>query len=69
MFKFQIVFMTMIILGMALFVFAPSVGTISYISAGLCVIGLLGNIILTFIRARRIAKEQQKAQSENEKAD
>ena len=67
--KLQIAFMAIMIIGMAIFIFAPGVGTISYISAGLCVVGLLGNIILTFIRMRKAIKEQEKAQAENDKAE
>lgn len=69
--KVQIALMLLVIIGLALFIFVPGVGMLSYISAGLCVVGLLGNVLLSFIHFRKLLKEQEKAEKakEEEKAE
>ncbi|MDD6188976.1 MAG: hypothetical protein PUB32_05290 [Clostridiales bacterium] len=62
--KVQIVFMCVLILGMIVFVFSPGVGTVSYVAAGLCLLGMVGNIILTMYHMRKMLKENAKAEAE-----
>lgn len=62
--KVQIAFMCVLILGMIVFVFSPGVGTVSYVAAGLCLLGMVGNIILTMYHFRKMLKENAKTEAE-----
>lgn len=53
----QIIFLLILIAGMFIFVITPGIGTLVYIGAGLCVVGFIGNLIITLPRLKQMKNE------------
>lgn len=60
----RILFFIILIAGMILFLFAPGVGTMAYVGAACCFIGLLGSIIFTIPQIKKLKSEIAQADEE-----
>lgn len=60
----RIIFFIILIAGMVTFLFAPGVGTMAYVGAGLCLLGLLGSIIFTIPQIKKLRGEIAQADDE-----
>lgn len=66
--KLQVFFLIFLVLGMFLFLFSTSdsnnIDMLAYVSAGLIVVGLIGNLILSFINLKKMRKLNEEADEE-----
>ena len=60
----RIIFFIILVAGLFTFLLAPGVGTMAYIGAGLCVVGLLGSLIFTIPQLKKIRSELAQADAE-----
>ena len=60
----RIIFFIILVTGMVLFLFAPGVGTMAYVGAALCVLGLLGSLIFTIPQIKKLRGEIAQADDE-----
>jgi len=60
----RIIFFIILVAGLFTFLLAPGVGTVAYIGAALCVVGLLGSLIFTIPQLKKIRAELSQADAE-----
>ena len=60
----RIIFFVILLSGMVTFLFAPGVGTMAYVGAALCFVGLLGSLIFTIPQIKKLRAEISEADDE-----
>ena len=60
----RIIFFIILVAGLFTFLLAPGVGTMAYIGAALCVVGLLGSLIFTIPQLKKVRAELAEADAE-----
>ena len=60
----RIIFFIILVVGLFTFLLAPGVGTMAYIGAALCFVGLLGSLIFTIPQIKKLREEIAQADVE-----
>ena len=60
----RVIFFIILVAGMFTFLLAPGVGTMAYVGAALCVVGLLGSLIFTIPQIKKVRAELAQADAE-----